>query len=494
MLSTSAAISPLSEPSATSDLALIVDLDGTLTPTDTLVESLVQLVKRRPVALLLLPFWILKGREYLKCKVAESVKFNATNLPLNPELLSYLKEQKARERRIVLATAAHESIANAVAERLPIFDLVLATNSTRNLKGVNKLRAVQEAVGKDFVYAGDSRADLPVWKEARAAVLVGASASVSREAHRITQVEKEFASKPAGLATWIKAIRMHQWTKNVLLFVPLLTGFAFFDAARVAAALLAFVAFSLAASATYLFNDLWDLDSDRAHPRKCQRPFASAALPIQHGIGAAIGMLAVALTLGSFVSGAFLAFLGVYIVLTSAYSWALKEYVLIDVIVLALLYTLRVLAGSVAVRLHVSSWLLAFSVFLFFSLALVKRCSELVSLQQAGRSSASGRDYKVADLTVLWPLGAAASLSAVVVFGLFISAPETATRYATPNLLWLSAVGLLYWVGRLWVKTVRGEMHDDPIVFALKDRGSALTLGALLVAFLAAYFINLPVL
>lgn len=472
-------------------LPLIVDLDGTLTPTDTLVEAVVQLIKRRPLSLLQLLGWALKGRSHFKCQVASHTVFHAAGLPIRDDLLSYLQQQRAAGRRIVLATAAHQSIAQPIADRLQVFDQVLATTPERNLKGLEKLRVVREEIGHDFVYAGDSTADLPIWRDAKGAVLVGTSAAVAAEVRRTTPVEKEFVNPPPSLLLWLKAMRVHQWSKNLLLFVPLLTGFAFTDPARLGAALLAFVAVSLAASATYMVNDLWDLDSDRIHPRKRKRPFASAQLSIFSGVAVAGGLLLVALGVAAAVSPGFLAMLCLYIVLTSTYSWMLKEYVLIDVLMLALLYTLRVFAGSVAVHVPVSSWLLAFSVFLFFSLALVKRCSELVSLQQAGGSVARGRDYRVSDLTVLWPLGVGASLSAVVVFGMFISAPETQARYASPQLLWLVALGLIYWVGRLWIKTSRGEMHDDPIVFALKDFGSAFSVGAMLLVTIVAHVANL---
>jgi 4-hydroxybenzoate polyprenyltransferase/phosphoserine phosphatase len=475
----------------TRGLPLIVDLDGTLTPTDTLVEAMVQLVKQRPLSLLRVPGWLLKGRSHLKARVAAATSFNAATLPIRPELLAWLREQQVQRRRLVLATAAHESIARPVAERLQLFDQVLATTDQRNLKGAAKLRAVQEEIGRDFVYAGDSRADLPIWREAKAAVLVGASSAVKAEVRRTTPVEREFGGPAPGLRLWLKALRVHQWAKNLLLFVPVLTGFAFTNMASLGTVLLAFIAFSLAASATYIVNDLWDLDNDRAHPRKRNRPFASAQLSIFSGLGAAAGLLGLALLLASAVSPGFLAMLGLYIVMTSAYSWVLKRYVLVDVLMLALLYTLRVFAGSVAAHIPVSSWLLAFSVFLFFSLALVKRCSELVSLQQNGGAAARGRDYRVGDLTALWPLGVGSSLSAVVVFGMFINAPETRARYATPELMWLAALGLLYWVARLWIKTSRGEMHDDPIVFALKDIGSALSIAAMLAAMLVAHFAQL---
>lgn len=472
-------------------IPLVVDLDGTLTPTDTLIESIIQLVKHNPLEMLSLPFWMLSGRAVFKSNIATRVSFSVGNLPYRQPLVDYLRSEKDKGRRIILATAAHRSIAESVAEHLGLFDSVLASDGERNLKGKVKLEAIRETVGERFVYAGDSAADLPIWKAAEAAILVGTSTRVSKAAWRMTPIEREFPRINPGGIVWLRALRIHQWLKNLLLFVPLLTAFSFFDANKLTTMMVAFFAFSLAASATYVVNDLWDLENDRSHPRKRNRPFANASITIPTGITVAAGALMVALMLAAFISNSFLLMLILYIMLTSAYSWVLKEYVLIDVLMLSLLYTLRILAGAVAISIPTSSWLLAFSVFIFFSLALVKRCSELVSLRQIGGEAARGRDYRVTDLIVLWPLGIGAALCAVVVFGLFISAAETQARYVSAQLLWFVAIGLIYWLARLWIKTARGEMHDDPLVFALKDLGSRMTILAMLLATLVAHFIHI---
>ena len=473
------------------DIPLVVDLDGTLTPTDTLLESLVELGRHSPTSLLLLPLWLLSGRAGFKEAIAGRVHLDADRLPYNQPLLDYLREQKAQGRTIVLATAAHHSIAEPVARHLGLFDQVLATRPENNLKGKAKLQAIQEQVGKDFVYAGDCAADLPIWQQAQAAVLVGAPERIASEVREHTPIERTFQRPAGGLSTWLRALRVHQWIKNVLLFVPMLTAFEFTDIGKLMHMVLAFLAFSLAASATYVVNDLWDLAADRAHPRKRLRPFASGALPIHHGVLVAGVLLVLSLILATAVSPGFLGMLLAYLALTIFYSWVVKEYVLMDVLMLSVLFTIRILAGAVAIGVATSSWLLAFSVFTFLSLALVKRCAELMVLKDSGSAATRGRDYRVTDLVVLWPLGVGAALCAVVVFGLFISAPETQTRYATPQLLWLVAVGLVYWMARLWIKTSRGEMHDDPVVYALKDRGSRFVVLAMVAAVLAAHFLAL---
>lgn len=469
---------------------LVLDLDGTLTHTDTLFESVLVLLKRNPLYVFPVLFWALAGARVLKARVAERVHLNVATLPWRKDLLAWVTAQRAAGRRVVLATAAHRSIADAVAAHLQLFDQVLATDEQTNLKGENKLAAIRAAVGPEFVYAGDSAADLPIWRASQAVVFAGVPASLAAQVRPGARVEAEFAQPPAGWKLWLKALRVHQWIKNLLLFVPLFTAFAYTDASRVLAVVLTFIGFSLAASGTYVMNDLWDLESDRQHPRKCERAFASGRIGVLQGVLAAAGLVLAGLLVSLWVSlPVGLVLLG-YVVLTTSYSWVLKSYVLIDVLMLALLYTYRVLAGAVATDIDLSPWLLAFSVFTFFSLALVKRCAELVSLQQMGRLAARGRDYRVGDLVVLWPFGASASICAIVVFGLYVALPETADRFAHPRILWLVAVGLIYWFGRLWIKTARGEMHDDPIVFALRDRGSRITVLAMMLVTVLAYSVR----
>lgn len=468
---------------------LVVDLDGTLVRSDMLVETVVRTLARAPVEALLLPWRLAKGRAAFKQAMAARGPVAVEHLPYHRALLEHLTAEHAAGRRLVLATAADALVARRIAAHLGIFDTVLCSDGVVNLKGAAKRDAIVARVGTRFAYAGDSPTDRAVWRAAEGAILVDAPHRLVEQVRRETTVERVFARDRAGIAPWLRALRVHQWTKNLLLFVPLLTAFALFDALGLARMALAFLAFSLAASATYLVNDLWDLDSDRAHPRKRNRPFASGAIPITHGVAAAAAGLFVAFGLASLVSGGFAAMLLVYLALTSGYSMVFKRYVLIDVILLAILYTFRILAGAVVARVPLTPWLLAFSMFLFLSLALVKRCAELVSLGALGRDATQGRDYRVSDLVVLWPFGVGAALSAVVVFGMFISQGDTRARYATPDLLWGVAIGLIYWLARLWVKTSRDEMHDDPILFALRDRGSRITIAAMVAVTLMAQWL-----
>lgn len=470
---------------------IVVDLDGTLTPTDTLVESTLKAVRQAPANLLRLPLWLMKGRAGFKARVAECAGIDAATLPYNEPLLAYLREQKADGRRLILASAAHHSIVDRVAAHLGLFDHSIATRDAGNLKGVVKLHAIREAVGEDFSYAGDSPADLPIWREASSAILVGASRGTAAAARKLTEVEREFPGPRIEATTLLSALRVHQWLKNLLLFVPLMTAFAFFDPAKLLSALFAFLAFSFVASATYIVNDVLDIEADRRHPSKRHRVFAAARMPIPQGLALSAALLVAGLLIAAGVSTPFLLTLIVYLAVTSAYTWALKGYVLIDVIILSLLYALRILAGGVALDVPISAWLLAFSVFMFFSLALIKRCGELVALERLGETAARGRDYRVSDLAILWPIGTSSAVASIVIFGLFINDPDTQQRYQTPELLWLAALALIYWQTRLWVKTSRSEMHDDPVVYSIRDRGSRLTILAVAAIVLAAHFIGI---
>jgi len=472
-------------------LPLFVDLDHTLIHSDTLIESLFLHLKREPFHLLLLPFWLLRGRAYLKARLAEGIDIDAAHLPYHKELCDDLRRQAEGGRPIYLATASHKCIADQVAAHLGFFSGVLATEGTRNLKSRQKLAAIRALAPEGFDYAGDSRADLLIWQAASHAIVVGASPALLEQARRKARVAKVYPRRSVSLLTYVKAIRAYQWLKNLLVFVPLLTAFRFTDSDAVAAAVMAFFAISLAASANYLINDLLDLQSDRRHPRKRRRPFASGDVPVAQGLLLAPLLLAGGLGLAALVSWPLLAAVAIYVAVTSVYSFALKGYFLVDTLLLAGLYTIRILIGSVAIGVAASFWILAFSMFLFLSLALVKRCSELKLLAQNSVLQAKGRDYRAADLDVLYPMGIASGFLAVQVFALYINAADVAARYQTPEALWAVCVGLLYWVGRMWFKTGRGEMHDDPLVFAIKDRTSQITILLMVAASLFAYFVDI---
>lgn len=471
-------------------LPLFVDLDGTLIASDSLFECLLLRAKHRPLDLFKVPLWLMRGRAYLKARLADD-RLDVTQLPYRAEVCEHLESERVRGRPIYLATAADGRIASRVAEHLGLFEGVLASDGRKNLKSVRKLDAIRQVAKVGFAYAGNSRADLVIWTEAESAILVNPPPAVARQVQRSGKVEKVFASEGGIPRELVRVLRVHQWLKNLLVFVPLLTSFRITQLSGICESIMAFLAFSLCASATYVMNDLLDIQSDRAHPRKRFRPLASGRLPIPAGIAAAAVALCLGLAIAVAQSFAFTAIVGIYLVITTAYSWYLKTRVLMDVIVLAVLYTIRIIGGAVVLGVSTSVWLLAFALFVFLSLALVKRCSELMTLKSIGAAKTRGRNYGVDDLKVFWPMGVATAVCSVLVFALYINSADMPAHYATPSLLWLIALALFYWLGRLWIKTGRGEMADDPLVYTLTDFGSRVVIAGMVLVTLAAYFLRL---
>jgi 4-hydroxybenzoate polyprenyltransferase len=469
------------------EIVIAVDLDGTLTLTDTLHESVVALVRDNPLSLFALPFWLLQGKAALKAKVADRVDLDVTTLPYNQPLIDWLKENRAAGKKIVLCTATNERIAHAVAQHLQLFDEVIASDAATNIKSGNKRKALEERFGANgFDYAGNSSADIEVWAGARQAIVVNASGEVKDKAARVATVSKVFPPQAITLSHWRRVFRVHQWLKNALLFVPLLAAHQLGNIQSLSTLLLAFISFSLCASAVYMANDLLDLDSDRKHPRKRNRPFAAAAVPIYAGAVLAPVFAIASLALGLLVGTAFTVWLVIYFLLTCAYSLWLKRLALIDCLTLAALYTLRIIAGAAAVAISLSFWLLAFSVFIFLSLAFVKRYAELQVQAGIGNSHAHGRGYAVTDAPLVQTLGIAAGYAAVMVLALYLHGETVVTLYAQPELIWFAVPLMLFWVSWVWMKAHRGEMHDDPIVFAIKDKASLVVAVSIAASFLLA--------
>ena len=452
---------------------LYVDLDGTLIKSDLLHESLLGLLKLNPLAVFLVPFWLRQGRAHLKRTVAQRVDIDAASLPYSETFLAYLKEESAAGRTLVLATASDQKYAQQVSAHLGLFGATLASDGRVNLSGHHKAYAIKaHAGGQPFDYAGNSLKDVPIWNKADGAVLVNADRGVEAALNGKTPVISRFVDRSTRLSRYLTALRPHQWAKNLLLFVVLIMSHRLTEADSLMRVLVGFVAFSLCASSVYLLNDLLDLGADRRHPRKRHRPFAAGDIPVSQGLLAVSVLTLLSLSIAATLSLAFVGVLIAYLVMTLAYSFRLKHYVLIDVLVLAALFTTRVIAGGVAIQLFPSFWLLAFCVFLFTSLALVKRCSELVTMGRQGAEAAHGRDYRVSDNVPLMAMGIVSGYAAVLVVALYINSSAVTGLYRRPELLWLLCPVLLYWVSRLWLKTHRGEMHDDPLVYAVADRAS----------------------
>jgi 4-hydroxybenzoate polyprenyltransferase len=487
MTTASSIVDPLQR--AADMVPLVVDLDGTLIRSDLLHESTVRLAFTQSDAALKMPGWLLKGKAHFKAQVAQRIDFDTAALPFDPAFVAWIVSERAAGRRVILCTAADAQHAKKVAHDTGLFDDVMASDGRTNLAGEHKAAALVARFGaRGFDYAGNSGADVPVWRAARRAIVVAAPASVRAAAAAATTIEREFAP-PAEAAwrTWLRALRVKQWVKNLLLFLPLFGAHEFTNAPAFFAVALAFIAFCLCASSVYLVNDMIDIESDRRHARKRNRPFASGALSIPHGLLGCALLVVSGFAIAVFaINREFVAWLAIYLALTTCYSFWLKRKMLVDSLVLAVLYTLRLLAGASAAQLDAGFWLLAFSLFLFLSLALVKRYSELQENFFRGNARTPGRDYKVGDLPLVEMLGIVSGFCSVLVLALYINGDTVARLYPHQQLIWLTVPVMLYWISRVWLKAHRGELEDDPVVFALSDGISratiALFFGALLLA------------
>jgi 4-hydroxybenzoate polyprenyltransferase/phosphoserine phosphatase len=454
---------------------LVVDLDGTLLRTDLLLETALIFLRDRPLRFFSLISWLFTGKAKLKHELALVARLDVTRLPYNECLVEFIRKERERGRRVVLATASTSSLANAVASHSSLFDQVIASNTTANLSAQSKRDVLVQAFGeKGFDYAGNAVDDLPVWAAARRAYVVNARPSVLHRARALGNVTEVIPAPHVALSDWRQALRLHQWLKNLLIFVPLFAAHRGSELPLLQSALIAFLCFSLCASSAYVLNDLLDLQDDRYHAHKRLRPFAAGRLSIQTGLLLfpilASAAFALAVWLLPLAAAALLLF---YYVVTIAYSLWLKRQTVVDVMTLTALYTLRLVVGGVALGIVLSFWLLAFSMFMFFSLALVKRYAELFQLRARGTlTQTRGRGYFSDDLPMLASLGAAAGYSAVLVLALYINDARTTQLYSQPQLIWFACPVLLAWISRVWMLTHRGQMNEDPVLFAVQDRVS----------------------
>ncbi|HEU4652110.1 MAG TPA: UbiA family prenyltransferase [Croceibacterium sp.] len=449
-------------------LTLVVDLDDTLIQTDSLFETFWSACSVKWHTPLGAASALLRGPLALKQQLAEIAEIDPARLPYNDDVLEVIRDWRARGGRVALVTASVQSTADAVAGHLGLFDEAHGSADGINLKGANKARFLQAKFGGGYTYIGDAAADLPVWERAAHAVTVNPNRAFRARVDALGKETEHLAAGSARARDYLRVMRPHQWLKNVLVFAPMLASHQL-TPANVVQSLLAFVAFSLVASSTYVLNDLLDLAADRAHPRKRSRPFASGAVKVSHGtwMAPALGLLGAAVALAS--GPGLLAMLAAYFVATTLYSFWLKRLVAIDVCVLAVLYTMRILAGSVATGIPASVWLLAFSTFFFFALAAVKRQAELVDGIASGTVRARGRGYHVDDLSIVSNLAVSSGLVSVLVLALYANSEPVQQLYRTPEVLWGILPVLLFWHSRIAILTNRGQMHDDPLVFAARD-------------------------
>ncbi len=465
---------------------LAVDLDATLVKSDMLMESLVGALKGAPWLVLALPFWLARGRAHLKRELALRANVDVTLLPYDTNVLEALRCERDAGRTLVLATAADARIAERIAAHVGLFDAVMASDGRTNLKRGAKARALVERYGEaGFDYMGEDLHDVPVWKHAREAYVVGSNAGVATRVKALGKPVHAIARKTRGVRAIVRGVRAYQWTKNFLVFVPLLTAHVFLDPGSVAAGVLAFLAFSLVASCVYLANDLVDLEDDRRHATKCSRPLACGDLPIASAIALVPALLLIAAGVTALLPWEFGALILVYIAANLAYSLRLKRVALLDVFVLAGLYTLRILAGAAAIEVPVSHWLLAFSLFMFLSLALAKRYVEVAGVASRDGQRVGGRGYLASDGALLAMLGTASGYLSVLVFALYITSPQVVMLYRSPAILWFAVPLLLYWISRVWFLAERGLLHEDPLLFALRDKMSYVA-GALIMVLIVA--------
>ncbi len=472
------------------DPPIFVDLDGTLIFGDSLWESVAHLCRRNPLALLKCIGALARGRSAFKHAVSAASRPDGDQFVLNEELCRTLQAE-SEKRHVILATAADRAIAESVAGRLKFFSGVLASDAATNLKGARKLTAIERYLDQSggsriFDYAGDSRADRPIFDAARRSYVVASSEKRARSLVGEGRDFKFFEKPGFSLRDFVKAMRPHQWGKNLLILAPIALAHNIFDVQKVAAAIATAIAFSLCASATYIINDILDIRVDRQHKRKRTRPFAAGRLGIPEGLAGAFLLLIFGFAIAALFGGGVPVVLMIllYVAITLAYSLDIKQRLLVDAMTLGLLYGLRIVIGAVATATPVSDWLIAFSVFFFFGLALVKRFSELYSAGSA--TKLAGRAYEGDDKVAVAMLGIASSFTSIVIFALYVTSPEVAQIYERPRLLWGVCLILLYWVSRMWILAYRGNVPDDPVVFAFRDGRSLIAAAACALVVLAA--------
>jgi 4-hydroxybenzoate polyprenyltransferase len=454
---------------------LCVDLDGTLIKTDSLHELFLRLVKKNPLYCFAVLFWLIKSKAFLKAKLVSLVQLPAEDLPYNQDVIEYIKSQ-SDNREVILVTGCNENQAKSIAEYLNLFDEVVASDTSTNMTSHNKRDYLVERFGQGgYEYIGNERADKPVWNGAGQVSIVSRENSFLKSVRNNYVVKEEFILPTPSVRDYLKAIRIHQWVKNILVFVPFFLNQRFNDFEALTQLSITFLCLSLLASITYIINDLLDLDADRVNQYKSKRAFASCLISIKQASLIITILLVCLVALASTLSMSVIVLLLIYLLTTLLYSFSLKAVAILDVIVLAGLFTIRILCGVVAIHADWSFWLLAFSMFFFLSLAFAKRFSELVNLESDGRTKARGRGYYVEDRIMLKIFGITSGFISILVVALYINSQKVSQMYSQPEFLWLICPILMYWIGRVWLITGRGQMHEDPIVFAISDRISIAT-------------------
>ncbi len=459
------------------NLPLIVDVDGTLIHTDLLYEAVLSLIRKNPLQFIRCLLLLFKSKALFKEQIFQHTDLDFERLPYNQELLEFLKKEKYKGRNLMLATASPISAAQEISKVHPLFDEVFGTLNNINLKGANKRNILVSRFGRgNFDYIGNSNSDTVIFSVSRYSYLVNPGTSLTKKVQRVSFIKKIWQSKKATLKDYCKELRLYQWVKNILIFVPLLTSHSFYSINSIMLTSGAFIAFGLLASSGYLINDIFDINSDRNHPKKFQRPVASGKISIPNAIFLSVFLFASGALIAVNISDTFF-YTGIsYYLISVSYSLFFKKLALYDVFLLACLYSIRVFAGSVAIQVSLSFWLFAFSAFIFLSLAFLKRYTEMITIGDQQTLKKQNRGYSYEDTSSLQIMGIISSFLAIIVFALYINSPDVMKLYANPSRLWFICFLLLFWISHIWLKTSRGKMTNDPIVFALKDTTSYIIL------------------
>jgi 4-hydroxybenzoate polyprenyltransferase len=458
---------------------LVVDLDGSLLRSDILYELILLLIKKKPYALFLILLWLLKGgKANVKKKLNRYFKLDITSLPYNSKIISYLKQKKRLGYKLILCTATYISIAKSINSHLKLFDEVYGTRGNKNLSGKNKANLLVNKFGKKkFDYIGNSKNDLEVWDKAKNGIIVNASKKLINNAKKITNIKRIFISKKIKFSDWNKLFRFHQWSKSLLLFLPLIFVFKDFNKYIINDLLFAFVSFSFCSSSAYIINDLFDLEKDRKHPWKCFRPFASGLVPIWVGFLLAPSLFFVSLLIAKLVSYEFLILLLIYFILTYLYSSILKNIIIIDGLILAFFYFIRVFAGFIVAKVKLSEWLLFFSFFLFLSLGFLKRFTDL-KIQLKKNLKKLNNQYSppavLNNLFLFRIIGIFAGFFSILILTYYINAQILLTFYTFPTIIWVALIIFILFMARIWLQANEGKIKVDPVIFVLKDKVSLL--------------------
>lgn len=481
-------ITNVASQSVSDRLPIAVDLDGTFLHVDTLHEGLAQLLLRRPWTVFLALLALLRGKASLKAFVALHMPLDAQRLPVNQSLLIYLEEEKRKGRSILLFSAADQSTVDSICVRYPVFDSGFGSSGRLNLSGDKKLQAIREKLGDHFVYAGNSKIDLKIWKYSQGAIFVGSEGPLMREVARLVAIERSIPSLAGGIRVWLKALRAHQWSKNFLVFIPAALTVPQLTITTIFEFIFAFVALCAGASGTYLINDLLDVNADRHHRLKRERPMAIGSISLLDGLMASFLMFILAVIACFSITKLSATVVGAYIFVSLAYSFALKRIALLDTITLGGLFTARIAVGAAILRNDPPYWLFAFSMFFFTSLAFVKRHAELVATPAAAFDRLLGRGYAPVDLPLVIAAGVGSALCSIVVFLIYLGGQEfDRSLFGDPAWLGIVPIAAGYWILRIWMLTLRNEMQEDPVLFALHDATSYVVAGFVGLSLLLAW-------